>query len=201
MLTHNADVESKLANGTCATVEQVIILPGESFMPIKLESGVKVKACFACQAEAVVLRHLKEDISPNLFTMKCETHSLTANWPMPAGLRTSNRQTEHMKMKLNQIPFVSNTAATGHKLQGKTVSAILAHELSCRFTNWVCVVLSRVTTMAGVYLRQALSEALGKHEVPLQLKEMLDRFRDREPICNSFEECNEAIDDNYIDMA
>ena len=54
-------------------------------------------------------------------------------------------------MKGMQLPLVSNTATTGHKLQGSTVANIFVHDWNYT-TNWPYVVLSRVRTMRGFFL-------------------------------------------------
>ena len=59
--------------------------------------------------------------------------------------------TEEMKvqMKGNQFSLVSNTATTGHKLQGCTVDSIFVTDWRYDGT-WAYVVLSRVRTMKGL---------------------------------------------------
>ena len=117
-----------------------------------------------------------------MFPVKCETHTVDANWPLPPGLRTSNKREEKIPMKLNQFPLVCNTATTGHKLQGKMVDSILVHDWSYS-TNWPYVVLSQVTTMKGVFLRpdHPLDEDVSKYALPQELVEMLQHFKDQEP--------------------
>ena len=98
-------------------------------------------------------------------------------------------------MKLNQFPFVRNTATTGHKLQGKTVEAILAYAF--RYSvNWPYVVMSRVTTMDGLYLRKRLSDDLSNYTVPPELTEMLVRLRDREPQYLDYSEYENVAEEN-----
>ena len=48
-------------------------------------------------------------------------------------------------------------------------------------TNWVYVILSRVKTMKGLYLRMKLSGDLKKYRLPGALTRMLQHFRDRAP--------------------
>ena len=98
-------------------------------------------------------------------------------------------------MKLNQFSFVRNTATTGHKLQGKTVDSILAYAFEYR-VNWPYVVMSRVTTMSGLYLREKLSDDLSHYTVPPELTEMLVRLRNREPQYLDFEAYEEVAEAN-----
>ena len=60
-------------------------------------------------------------------------------------------------MKGTQIPIVSDTSTTGHKLQGATVKELMA--LAWYYIPfWPCVALSRVKTMGGLELREQLIE-------------------------------------------
>ena len=80
-------------------------------------------------------------------------------------------------MKGRQFPIISNSCTTGHKLQGCTVDSILANDWYYG-ANWVYVVLSRVKTMKGLYIRKPLSKDLKKYEKPTAMKEMLQKFTD-----------------------
>jgi hypothetical protein len=74
-------------------------------------------------------------------------------------------------MKGIQLPVVSNNATTGHKLQGSSVDSIFVH--AWIYENWAYVVLSRVRTHKGLYLRHPLDFDLRRYAVPPRLKEML----------------------------
>ena len=76
-----------------------------------------------------------------------------------------------------QFPIISNTCTTGHKLQGCTVDSILANDWFYG-ANWAYVVLSRVRTMAGLYLRKRLTRNLKKYAKPEAMKRMLKAFAD-----------------------
>ena len=58
--------------------------------------------------------------------------------------------------KITQIPVNSNIATTGHKLQGMSKDIIVVNSWSYRCPNGVYVVLSRVRTLAGLYLIEPL---------------------------------------------
>ena len=80
--------------------------------------------------------------------------------------------------RCEQLPVVSNSCAMGHKLQGCTVENTLANDMSHQ-KNWACVVLSRVKTMAGLFLRVPLDTNLKQCAKPKKMLEMLQGFRDR----------------------
>ena len=79
------------------------------------------------------------------------------------------------KIRLLQFHVTVNHVTTGHKLQGKTVDSLVVGEWIARVKNWICVVLSRVRTLEGVYLLQPLPEVENTAPDPLLLN-MLDRF-------------------------
>ena len=83
-------------------------------------------------------------------------------------------------MKAVQLPLLSNSATTGHKLQGSGVQRLFVHSWRC-VTNWAYVMLSRVKTKAGLCLRIPLSEDLSKHAVPQSLRRLIHDFRMRQP--------------------
>lgn len=80
------------------------------------------------------------------------------------------------KMRGDQCPIISNSCTTGHKLQGCTVDSILVNDWHYG-QNWAYTVLSRVKTMAGLYLRTLLTEDLEKYRMSPDMLAMLDQFR------------------------
>ncbi len=62
-------------------------------------------------------------------------------------------------------------ATTGHKLQGMTMDLLILAEISL-VPNWLYVVLSRVTTLKGLYLMQPLRKEMFK-QISRNLREEL----------------------------
>ena len=180
MLTHNKAVEAGQANGTCASLEQVVLRQGETAFVVTLDDGSKVNAVFTSQVESLVLRHANNDIDEPLFLIKAETYKVNAKWKLPKSLRTANKKHELIPMRMHQFPVVRNTGTTGHKLQGKTVQSILVYDWHYG-GNWPYVVLSRVTTMRGVFIRTKLNNDPSKYLVPDELTRFLDGLKGREP--------------------
>ena len=90
-------------------------------------------------------------------------------------------------MSGNQFPIISNTATTGHKLQGCSLDAILVNDW-CYKANWVYVVLSRVKTLGGLYLRQELSYDLSKYQQSKAMKDMMESFQNAWFLVEYFDE-------------
>ena len=60
-------------------------------------------------------------------------------------------------IELQYLPLIVNHATTGHKLQGKTVKSLVIAEWS-KVKNWAYVVISRVKTLAGLFLMKPIPE-------------------------------------------
>ena len=59
-------------------------------------------------------------------------------------------------MLATQLPVISNNATTGHKLQGSTKESIFITRFFYETKNWNYVVLSRVRTRKGLFLKEPL---------------------------------------------
>ena len=106
--------------------------------------------------------------------------------------------TEEIKtsMKRRQFPIISNSCTTGHKLQGCTCASLLVNEWNYS-NNWAYVVLSRVKTMDGLYIRVPLSYTLKKYAKPKQMLEMLEYFREKCALVDlSDEEYQQLVNDS-----
>jgi hypothetical protein len=56
-----------------------------------------------------------------------------------------------------QLPIIVNVATTGHKLQGTGVDKLFVHAWHYK-QNWPYVIMSRVKTLDGLYLRMPLKK-------------------------------------------
>ncbi len=168
MLTENTCVAGGMANGTRAHVRKVVLKTSESTTSVPIGNGQTVNAVFASQVKEVRLEHEDNSIRPQKFSVTPVKHAFTTTFPTEFGPQKAS-------MQGLQFPFVSNTCTTGHKLQGATVDDILVNSW-CYTKNWHYVVLSRVRTMKGLYLREPLSEDLSKYAKPQALDDMMQRF-------------------------
>ncbi len=79
-------------------------------------------------------------------------------------------------MEGTQFPPISNGVTTGHKLQGCTLERLAVFEFFYG-SNWVYVTLSRVQTMAGLYLSTPLSTDISKYSMSQAMKTMIKGFQ------------------------
>ena len=84
-----------------------------------------------------------------------------------------------IKQKVLQLDVLSGMACTGHRLQGQTKEALIVVGWTYKVQNWIYVVLSRVTTMRGIFFMEPIdvrklkppSQNLLRHEEEMHEKE------------------------------
>ena len=101
-----------------------------------------------------------------------------ANMPLPESICHGSITTRGFRMKGCQLPIISNTATTGHKLQGSSVDELFVHSWNYS-TNWVYVVLSRVRTMQGLHFRQRLHNTKQTFHLPERYKELIKHLKNK----------------------
>jgi hypothetical protein len=170
MLVHNKDVPCGQANGSRVLLLTVQVRVGEHPFIIDL-SGTNIRAYYASQILSLTVRHEINDITPETFEVACKTFAFCATI-------TLDDQKQSVLMKGNQFPLISNSATTGHKLQGCTLLELAIFE-QFYGQNWMYVFLSLVRTMKGLYLAVPLSEDLSKYAMPDKMKEMIAGFQRR----------------------
>ena len=118
-----------------------------------------VKAVYASQVVSIVLKHNNSKILPSTFKLEPIEFRITARILKPQLLRMKHDDRETVKMKATQLPIISNQATTGHKLQGASINQLFVNNWNYT-TNWPYVVLSRLRSSQGLYLRNKLSTDL-----------------------------------------
>jgi len=131
------------AKGSRVLLEQVSVKRGEVPFIMRLDTGVKIRAFFASQVKKLVVKHECKDIRLRLFEIQPETVKFKSRLKI-------GQEKKRMKMTGFQFGLISNSCTTGHKLQGYTVQELFVNEWAYH-SNWSYVVLSRVTTMLGLY--------------------------------------------------
>ena len=129
---------------------------------------------------AVTLRHCNPKIEPAIFSLEPRQFTFVASMPQPkilgfdAGIRK-------VKMKAFQLPVVSNTATTGHKLQGASLDRLFVHDWNYSCRNWAYVVLSRVRTMAGLTFRKPLTVDRKKFNITADYVDFVHQMKKKSP--------------------
>ena len=172
MMTENSDVANGEANGSRVTVKKLTMKYNEAPFVLRLANGTKVNAMFASQVKSITVEHEEESIVPR----QCE---IVAGQHMFRCKMNFEDEDLFARMKGNQFPLISNSCTTGHKLQGCTLEALLVNDSSWYYAaNWAYVVLSRVKTMKGLFLRRKLLRNLKKYQKSEDMVRMIQKFRD-----------------------
>ena len=179
MHTLNTDVPNAKANGTRAKMKSVRMKPGEHPFPLLLDNGTTIWAAFASQVDSIEMEHENDDITPRLFEVKSEIFRFKCKI-----IDDELGDSQVLQMKGRQFPLISNTATTGHKLQGCTVDNIYINDWWYK-QNWAYVVLSRVTTSNGLFLKEKMSKDLKKYTKPREMRTMLDDL-EKKVVCKQF---------------
>ena len=179
MLPSNINVAEGLANGTQATVEKFLLKPDATTYVTWLDNETPVTSVFASDVDFVVAKHCNVATQPSLFQLKAKQHTFGAKFPKPASLQCNpDDKKQTTPMKAMQFPFICNHATTGHKLQGSGVAKLFVHNWSYK-QNWVYVMLSRVTTSAGLLARVPLRTNLDEYKLPKPYVRMIRKFSKR----------------------
>ena len=120
-------------------------------------------------------------------------HSFECKLLLPSEMQKTGKDTESFHMKATQFQIIVNNATTGHKLQGSGVQNLFVHNWYY-VTNWVYVILSRVKTKSGLFLRKKLDKDLSKYLVPRNLTSMLSKLKDKTPLYRTEEEDDDLFD-------
>ena len=79
------------------------------------------------------------------------------------------------QIQFTQFPVLGNYATTGHKLQGNSVDELVIAEWS-QLKNGAYVVLSRVRTLAGLFLTEPIPDNIDFRPAPEYL-DMMENHR------------------------
>ena len=202
MVVINGDVEHGVANGSRCHIIHVHLKPGETYTKIKF-GFVEIPAVRANQIAWATMKHENENMIPRVFNIKPKKNTFFARVPYPDSMQPGtgkNKVTLKVMMRGTQMPIICNNATTGHKLQGTSIESLFIHA-STTVRNWMYVVLSRVKTLKGLYLRKPLDKKdLAKfNDIPELLKELITLLRQNKLKTAFSDEDYEAIFNTDLD--
>ncbi len=151
MLGNNINVCKGEANGTRGLFKGIKLKPGEN-IHVTCLNGYYVNSVYASQVENVECEHTGSKYTGS-FLVEPKKVKCVVDIPNPViGCDKARiKQSVHM----TQVQLIRNLATTGHKLQGQTKRFMVASDYHYA-QNWIYVVLSRVQTRAGLFLREPL---------------------------------------------
>ena len=157
MINTNKDIEKGLANGTLARFLGVKLKnDDESKIKEKNIDGYKVNTICIENVEYILCEHWEGKKQPDgsvkapkKFIIKPESDSYIISLVL-------HNQRVKIKSNIQQFGVLINNATTGHKLQGMSKDNLVVTDYMYNTINWVYVVLSRVRTLKGLFLKKHL---------------------------------------------
>lgn len=153
MINENSDVAHGIANGTTCLFKKAHLKPGAILQPMKMH-GFWVNSANVDDIECLELEWQDSPIFVGSFKVYAKKEKFTVDFPITEQTITVRVETS---MVLEQFPIVINFATTGHKLQGKSMIALVIAQWS-KTKNWAYVVLSRVRTLAGLFFMKPIPD-------------------------------------------
>jgi hypothetical protein len=179
ILVENQDVRAGYANGSRVTLSRVVLKPGMKTHVIYID-GFPTQAVKASHLHAIICVE-EDDVAAG--TVKREfvlsPSSLICDAKVPYPEHIGVHDTVNLKVKMMQFAVLINNATTGHKLQGSSKDNLVVSMWSYK-KNWPYVILSRVRTLAGLFLRKPLDPKMDYSPDP-RLMAMLLYLQDQKP--------------------
>ena len=184
VMTTSNDIERGIANGTQLNVLKVVLKAGEVPFQMRM-NGILVNTVRASQVKHIVVQRKGNNAKTFNIAPNCKTFQ--AKYPIPLELQSrcdeSSKSSKRTKtnetlkhVKATQVPVIVNNATTGFKLQGATVDNIFISEMRDSVKNWIYVLLSRVRTLDGLFLRERIPTNPDFYRIPAKLADMTRIF-------------------------
>jgi hypothetical protein len=162
MVNNNLDVGKGIAKGTKAYIEKIHLKPGKTVQYTTIgpkNSRIRIPVVRASDIARIAMRHESTDVLSPIFMLEPKTkETFWARVPYPDSMQSGGKtNSQVLYMRGTQLPILCNNATTGHKLQGATIKTLFVHAWS-NVRNWTYVVLSRVKTLQGLFLRHKLNK-------------------------------------------
>jgi len=182
MINQNLDVDRCEANGAYCTFVGMQLKPGVTINDLETVQidGFFLRCAAVTQIQHLVLKNedAPKDANGNcrLVLLQPRQETCSVKYPIPLfGPPTKHTPRLSQGMSLLQFPIIISNAVTVHKLQGRTIKNLLVS--CCNYAdNWMYVVLSRVKTRGGLFLRKPI-DGNKLRGMSAMLLEFLDHFR------------------------
>ena len=118
--------------------------------------GRKVNTVYVDDVEWIVFRHWPEPPknAPHLFKLVPNTHIHIIQFPLAPDREAL--KIAFGNVRVTKHPVNSNITTTGHKLKEITKDLLIVDSCDYGFANWVYVIISRVCTIAGLFICKPL---------------------------------------------
>jgi hypothetical protein len=177
MYTENHDVPNGIANGTLCHLVKVVLHTDvtENDFRIMNIDGYHVRTIDATKVDYLLCR-----VDGSTRTFEVRADHVSCKIDLPIQLIPGETTRKIVRATINRFPVLINHATTGHKLQGQTKSSLCISDWHYG-ANWPYVVLSRVTSLRGLFLLKPLrADHDFSHDE--RLTKMLTRMRKKTPL-------------------
>ena len=149
MVSVNDFKKNGVVKGTTGKFKGVVLKENKE-RKVEIWNGYKVYTVEASDVDQIVCEHAKknEKEESRTFVLPIKSFEVTVKFPIGHGRRFLKLS----RSKIMQFPINNDLATTGHKLQGMTKQYLIVSQLNYSTPNWIYVVLSRVTSLDGLFL-------------------------------------------------
>ena len=167
-INQNINVERCIANGAMCKFIGINLKEGaERYVETIIIDGYYVNCVQACHVHSISVEMIDGNHDPNnpkILNISSVSVAANVHCPIPYnGPITKNTFRFWRHIKFDQFPINVANARTVHKLQGRSIENILISNWD--YTgNWVYVVLSRCSTLKGIFLRKPLKKSRSMSE-------------------------------------
>ena len=154
MINSDKDLKKKRrGNGTRCRGLKLVLKEGRITI-IKNWDRHKVHTVSIDDCDHMLCEHWprEKDKPPRYFCLHEIKENVIIQYPF------KGKQTTLGNINITHFGVNSNIATAGHKLQGMSKDNIIVTSWNYRFKNWTYLVLSRVRTLAGLFLLEKLDE-------------------------------------------
>ena len=181
MINENVDVPAGIANGSMCKFVGVTLSEGVSINDLETIciDGYYVRCASESQVDSIqvqVLDGLATDDEVKIVDLKSKTKTVRATVPIPLDGHVTRQTIRKIRsVRFKQFPLNCANARTIHKLQGRSLHAIVISTWDYT-DNWIYVALSRVKTLNGLFLRLPLEH--GKcRPMSIEVRRFMERLR------------------------
>jgi len=176
MYTENHDVPNGIANGTLCYLLKVVLHADVTEADFCL---MNIDGYFVRTIDATKVDYLLCKIDGSNKPFKVRADHVSCKIDFPIQLIPGEKTRKIVRATINRFPLLVNHATTGHKLQGQTKTSVCISDWHYG-ANWPYVVLSRVTTLKGLFMLKPLrTDHDFSHDN--RLIRMLNRMRQKTP--------------------
>ena len=171
MVTNNDDVSNGISNGTTCLFEKVFLKQNVKMLPIQVH-GFWIYAVDIDDVDHLQFKWTGSSRFEGHFKLFAKTADFTVRFPVT---ELGRKFRVSQSVSVTHFPLFVNFATTGHKLQGKSLDALVIAEWN-RTKNWAYVVLSRVRKFEGLFFLEDIPSDLNFDPSPDYL-DMITRLR------------------------